>query len=256
MERLYRKRLGRLMTAARHRGFAIFGAILAVGILASFGSALTIQSATNHATTTAQIHTDQSYYSSHAAFEITKRNALVGSNDCTIPERQFKGASLVIGRNAGLISVTATEGKAQHSFSSTDPNPPAAGGACLVVDISNASYSSNQKKLLGVVLKKASNCCGGSPITVESIQISFTPDNGAKIKDIQIEAGQKEYLDPQEENGSGYVFNLDNTYTIPDLADHALDYIRSTTNIGDDSVFTLKFNLSGGSSKSVTIDLS
>lgn len=100
------------------------GTLVAITVLASLGAGVAVMTATNQVTRNQVLYMEQSFYSSHAAFEFALRQIYQGGNPNPIPTRQFKGTTFSITRAGGEVRVVTTFGSANTSMAITDPIPP------------------------------------------------------------------------------------------------------------------------------------
>lgn len=106
------------------KGISALGTLVAVMLLAAFGSGVIMMTATNQVTRNQVLYMEQSFYSAQAAFAHALWQINQGGNPNPIPTRQFKGTTLVINRTGGEIQVQTSFGDAISSLAITDPNPP------------------------------------------------------------------------------------------------------------------------------------
>ncbi|MDO8493733.1 MAG: hypothetical protein Q7S68_00140 [Deltaproteobacteria bacterium] len=238
--------------APKDSGFTILGVIITIGILAAFGGGLAVMVASNQSARTQMYRSDQAYYSNHAALEFAMRQIQVDLVPFAIPARDFVGEALTITRTGGQVWSTTTEGEASAAYRIVDPNPPT-DATCLVVDVAGAVLSADEKNLLGIDLSRISDC--PNPVTIISMTISWEEEHNEKLLQIQIEGDPKEYEGVAgQSSGSTFDFSSDD-YTINDYAIHDLTHIRWNQRVDDIEEFTLLFNMSDGSQKSVEIEM-
>ncbi len=235
----------------RHRGFAALSVLLAISVLAAMAASLLVQVAANQWTRTQQLQMDQAFYSAHAAMEFSMGQILLGGDPCVIPTRYFEGNAFTINRTTGLggkIQVTTTRGSATNSFSINDPNPLTQ-ATSLNVNTSNAHINGPSVQVLGVSFTLPNTSCIGSS-TVTSMTLSWTPDHGYKILIISIDGSQVYNSQTGLHSGSTFSFSS-NVLLTNNGSTHTLDYI-TWDHLGSSETITIVFNMSDGSSSSVT----
>lgn len=151
---------------SRH-GFALIGVAVALAILATMSVGLAGLVSSNQRSRISKTHSDQSFYSAHAALEYSLRNARA-LGTCNPPIRQFLSKDLGITRAGGKFNAAsyygANDALALSRYSVTVPpggNPPVcvsvlAPSGSGAVDISGSADLSMTSCALGVNSSNAS----------------------------------------------------------------------------------------------------
>lgn len=106
------------------KGISALGTLVAVMLLAAFGSGVIMMTATNQVTRNQVLYMEQSFYSAQAAFAHALWQINHGGDPNPIPTRQFKGTTLTLTRTGNEIRALTSFGDASSSLAITDPNPP------------------------------------------------------------------------------------------------------------------------------------
>ncbi len=151
----------------RLKGFTVASVLIALSILAALSASVLVTVATNQSTRTNQLHTDQAFYSSQAAFEFAMQQINVDGNPNPIPTRYFMGQPFDISRTCSKINVTTTAGTATSTFSIGDP-----GQLCAVSG--SATVTSNSIDFTGQSIPKDDWIWFNSSFTVSGLGQTLT----------------------------------------------------------------------------------
>jgi hypothetical protein len=246
-----------MMTQKKMRGISLLGALVAVFVLAAMGGVMSVMVATNQETRLHQIYADQSFASAQAGLEVVLALNYNGDGPCNSKDRNLlgdnlAGNSITVSRTNSRIYVTGTEGDASTAISIVDPIPPSS-GAMLEIDTSNAKDASNgapPKKLIDIVFNLLPGC--GNPVTITSLTVSWSPDNGEQVQQVKLDGGVVFNLGGQNGILSGGLVDIDDV-TIADASQHVLDFIRWDSAI-QNRLYTIQFNYADGSNAVVTVN--
>lgn len=241
----------------KSRGISVLGALVAVFVLAAMGGVMAVMVATNQETRLHQIYVDQSFASAQAGLEVVLALNYNGDSPCASKSRNLLGDSLVgnsitVVRANNRIYVTGAEGDSNTAVSIVDPIPPTS-GAMLEIDTTNAKDSSNgapPKKLIDIMFNLLPGC--GNPVTITSLTVSWTPDNGEKVQQVKLDNNVVFNMGGQNGILSGGVVDIDDV-TVADASQHVLDFIRWNESI-QNRLYTIQFNYADGSNAVVTVD--
>lgn len=236
---------------------SVLGALVAVLVLAAMGGVMAVMVASNQETRLYQMYADQSFASAQAGLEVVLGLNYNGDSPCASKDRNLLGDSLVgnsitVTRANNRIYVTGTESGAVTSVSITDPIPPS-NGAMLEIDTSNAKDASNgaaPHKLIDIFFSLLPGC--GNPVTITSLQITWDPNNGEKIKQIKFDGNNVYSVGGQGGTLSGEVTDITDQ-TVADASQHTIDFIRWGENI-QNRLYTIQFNYADGSNAVATVD--
>lgn len=239
------------------RGISVLGIVIAIMILAAMGGAMAMLVASNQETRNQQLFKDQSFASAHGGIEVVLGLIAQGVNPCAplssnLLGDSFMGNNIVVTRTNGKIYVVGSKGGASSAISITDPSPPNM-GALLTVDTSKAKDASNgapPKKLIGIEFQLQPGC--GGPVVITSMVVSWTPNSGEKVQQIKFDGGNVYSQGGNSGALSGQTIDITDT-TIADANVHTVDFIRWKEDI-QNRLYTIQFNFSDGSNKTVTVD--
>lgn len=240
----------------RSRGVSVLATLIAVVILAVMGASMTALVSTNQSSRLLQIYSDQSFATAQAGVEFALGKIYGGVNPCTSLNvnflgDNFLGDNITINRANNLVTVVGTRGSSTTTLSVTDPIPPSA-GQFLQVNTNNAQDAGNgapPRKLIGVTMQLASGC--GSAVTITSMVVTWAPDNVEEI--VQIKIDNQNVFTARVGALSGQTIDITDV-TINDANVHTVDFIRWQQDI-QDRLYTIQFNFSDGSNKTVSVDL-
>lgn len=231
--------------------------LIAVFVLAAMGAVMAVLVSTNQETRTQQYYADQSFVSAQAGLELILGMEYNNANPCDPVARNLLGDNLLgnsisVNRTDNRIYVTGVKGAGTTNVSIVDPHPPNY-ALILLIDTGNAKDSSNgapPKKLTGITFQLTPGC--GGPVTIVSMVISWSPDYDEEVQQIKFDGGN---IYNHEGNGGAESGELINTtdVTISDASVHNMDFIRWDEDIFN-RLYTIKFNFSDGSDKTVTVD--
>lgn len=236
-------------------GFSVLGILISIIVLAAMGSGMAVLVSSNQSTRTMQLYSDQSFATAQAGLEFALGKIYGGVNPCSSLNinflgDNFLGDSITINRANDLVSVIGVKGTSTTTLNVTDPIPPSS-GQLLQVNTQNAQDAGNgapPKKLQGVTFQLLPGC--GGPVTITTLVVSWSPNYGEGIRQIKFDGGNV-YNDISVISGA--TIDIVDT-TISDANIHTIDFIRWQEDI-QDRLYTIVFNMSDGSSKTVTIDL-
>lgn len=240
---------------AQSRGISVLAVLVAIVILAAMGASSAVLVSNNQTSRMLQLYSDQSFATAQAGIEFALGKIYSGVNPCTSLNinflgDNFMGDNITITRANNLVTVVGTRASSTTTLSVTDPIPPNS-GQLLQVNTNNAQDAGNgapPKKLLGVTFQLAPGC--GGPVTITTMVVSWTPENDEEVVHIKID-NNNVYNGSGKE--SGETINI-NDITINDANVHLINFIRWDDDI-QDRLYTIVFNMSDGSNKTVTIDL-
>lgn len=240
-----------MLISRRHSGFTLLGLLVAISILSAMALALPAIFSANQSARVAQYQSEQAYYTTNAAFEFALHQINVEGVSSTLPSREFAGTTFNISRASQRIIVTTTKGNANNAFSIDDPDVNSSTEAtCLIVDISGASFKKNNMRLSGITLQKSATC--PSPISIVSMNITWTPTNSNTISQVKIDETQY-YVDSQNVPPTGSTHIFSSSFLLPDTSVYALTYVEWKPPKFDLITATLGFNMADGSTKTVVV---
>lgn len=163
------------------RGISIIGAVFTLLILGIFGAAIVSLVSTDQEMRSRHIGKEQAFYEVQAGFEYAIREINNG------------GYPVVTNKVLGRGNFTTTIDYPNHFIYSAGSSGAATkthqitystmGGDCLETNNDLATITGpGRTELRGITLKK--NCLNA--ITIDKIQISWTPDNGERVTRIEI----------------------------------------------------------------------
>jgi hypothetical protein len=232
------------------KGFGIFGVVVALSLLATLAFGLVQMVAENQATRSQQLYMDQAFLAAHASFEYSLRQ-IGTTNPSPIPVRDLNTSVFSLDRWMGKIWAVTSASSANNSFSIKDPLPVE--GSCLIVNTSSASYRANTKQLIGVTVQRNMSRCPNHPIVITSMVISWTPNGGEKVIEIQFNNNPNKEFHLPAGQVSGTTFTLNPTFSMPDATVNQMTDIQWKTSVDPASHFTVTYNMEDGSSVTETI---
>ncbi len=240
-----------------NRGISVLGILVAVMILAAMGAAMTVLVASNQDARSHQLYVDQSFASAQAGLEMILGLIHSGVNPCDPVSRNLEGDNLVgnsiaVTRLNNRIYVVGAKGDSTTAVSIVDPLPPAQ-GQLLQTDTSAAKDSSNgapPAKLIGITFQLMPGC--GNPVTITTMTVSWTPDNGEKVDQIKFDGNNVYSVGGNAGSPSGSTIDIVDQY-IADANVHTVDFIRWDGDI-QHRLYTIQFNFADGSNKVITVD--